>query len=138
MWLRISVVMASSLKHNSKLCSDSVTRTGSPNSSANTPNNESSYEVESTSDEHLYVESVVKALTLDNGEVLIAVFWATKEGILGHRRFPEIFGVNITNDTNKEKRPHIRVICKSRRNRNLPTIVGLLPSQQTYVCFHFL
>jgi len=113
--------------------SDSATRRGSPNSTANTPVNEITYEAASTSDEHLYVESVVKALTLDDGEVLIAVFWATKEGILGHRRFPEIFGVDITNDTNNEKRPHIRVICKSRRNRNLPTIDGLLPSQQTYV-----
>ena len=41
--------------------------------------------------------------------------------------------MDITNDTNNEKRPHIRVVRKSRRNRNLPTIDGLLPSQQTYV-----
>ena len=88
---------------------------------------------ETDSDEHTYVKSVVKALHLNDNEVLLAVFWATREGILGHRRFPWTFGVDVTNGTNNEKRPHIRVICKSRRNRNMPTIDGLLPSQQTYV-----
>ena len=90
-------------------------------------------EVEVGSDMDRYVRSVVKALTLEDGEVLIGIAWTTKEGRLSHIRFPHILGVDVTYGDNNEKRPHIRVIGKNQRNKNMPFVDGFLPSQQPYV-----
>jgi hypothetical protein len=85
------------------------------------------------SDMEQYVMSVVKALTLEDGEVLIGIAWTTKEGRLSHIRYPEILGVDVTYGDNNEKRPHIRVIGKNQRNKNIPLVDGFMPSQQEYV-----
>ena len=58
----------------------------------------------------IYVLSVVNALTLKDGEVLLGIAWSTKEGRLGHIRFPDILGANVTYRDNNEKRPHICLI----------------------------
>ena len=58
---------------------------------------------------------------------------STKEGRLSHKRFPDILGVDVTFGDNNEKRPHIRVIGKNQRNKNLPFVDGFLPSMQGYV-----
>ena len=80
-----------------------------------------------------YVEAVIKALELSDGEILLGVAWTTKDGYLNHKRFPNILGVNITFGTNNEKRPLLRVIGKNARNKNLPFIDAFLPSMQRYV-----
>ena len=65
------------------------------------------------SDMEQYMMSVVKALTLEDFEVLIGITWTTKEGRSSHIWFPEILGVDVTYGDNNEKRPYIRVIDKN-------------------------
>ena len=88
-------------------------------------------------DAYRYVESVVKALTLKDGEVLLAVVFATREGILAQRRYPYVWGVDVTWGTNNEKRPHARITTKSTLQNALPLADAFLPSQQGYA-FGFL
>jgi len=47
--------------------------------------------------------------------------------------FPDILGADVTFGDNNEKRPHIRLFCKSQRNNSLPLVDAFLPSQQGYV-----
>jgi hypothetical protein len=89
--------------------------------------------VEQNSEMEKYVLSVVNALTLKDGEVLLGIAWSTKEGRLGHMRFPDILGADVTYGDNNEKRPHIRLIGKNQRNKNIPLVDAFLPSQQAYV-----
>ena len=90
-------------------------------------------DAEPNSEMEKYVLSVVKALTLKDGEVLLGIAWSTKEGRLAHMRFPDILGADVTFGDNNEKRPHIRLFCKSQRNNSLPLVDAFLPSQQGYV-----
>ena len=81
----------------------------------------------------IYVLSVVKALTLKDWEVLLGIAWSTKEGRLAHINFPDIIGADVTYGDNNEKRPHICLIAKNQRNKNLPLVDAFLLSQQAYV-----
>ena len=60
----------------------------------------------------IYVLSVVNALTLKDGEVLLGIAWSTKEGRLAHIRFPDILGADVTYGDPNKKRPRIRLITK--------------------------
>ena len=71
------------------------------------------------SDMERHVMSVVKALTLEYGEVLIGIVWTTKEGRLSHICYPEILGVDITYEDNNENRPHMCVIGKNQIREEL-------------------
>ncbi len=79
-----------------------------------------------------YVKSVVNALTLGDGEVLLAVAWVTKEGREYHRMFPRILGMDVKYGTNNEKRPMCRLVGKTAGNRNIPIMNCYMPSQQRY------
>ena len=59
-----------------------------------------------------YVLSVVNTLTLKDIEVLLGIACSTKEGRLGHKRYPDILGADVTYRDNNEKHPHIRLIGK--------------------------
>ena len=80
-----------------------------------------------------YVEAVTKALSIGDGEVLLAIMWATPDGRLSHRRYPHILGMDVTYGTNNERRPLFRVIGKNARNKNFPIADAFIPSQQRYV-----
>ena len=73
---RYHVIQRSSDDNSSSVAENSSATNGSqsPISTTNTPLSESSYVVGTGSDEHTYVESVVKALLLNDNEVLLAVF----------------------------------------------------------------
>lgn len=92
-------------------------------------------EVEDSVDEETnnYVRSVVKALTLGDDEVLLAVAFVTKEGKLYHIKFPGVLGFDVKYGTNNEKRPLCRVVGRTANNRNIPIMNCFLPSQQRYV-----
>ncbi len=91
---------------------------------------------ESTDPEAMnYVEAVTKALSIGDGEVLLAIMWVTPDGKLSHRRFPHILGMDVTYGTNNERRPLFRVIGKNARNKNFPIADAFIPSQQRCVCF---
>ena len=60
-----------------------------------------------------YVKNVVKALSLGNGEVLLAIAWATEEGIQYHRMFPRVLGVDVKYGTNNERRPLLHFVGKT-------------------------
>ena len=61
-----------------------------------------------------YVESVIKGLEIgDGGEILLGIAWATEDGRESHKAFPHVLGVDVTFNTNNEKRPLFRVIGKN-------------------------
>jgi len=81
-----------------------------------------------------YVESVIKGLEIgDGGEILLGIAWATEDGRESHKAFPHVLGVDVTFNTNNEKRPLFRVIGKNARNKNLPFVDAFIPSMQRYV-----
>ena len=69
-------------------------------------------DVELNPETEKYVPSVVNALTLKDGEVLLGIVWSTKEGRLARIRFPDILGADVTYRDKNEKRPHICLFTK--------------------------
>ena len=52
----------------------------------------------------IYVKDIVKALSLGNGEFLIAIGWLDDTAKHYHRLCPEVLGFDVTQRTNAEKR----------------------------------
>ena len=80
-----------------------------------------------------YVKAVINALSLGNGEILLAIAFVTGEGRKYHKKFPRVLGFDVKYGTNNEKRPMGRAVGRHNNKRNLPTMNCYLPSQQEYV-----
>lgn len=65
-----------------------------------------------------YVEAMIKALDLGDGEILLAIVWVTPAGKLNHFRYPYVLGCDITFGTNNERRPHFRATGKNIQNKS--------------------
>ena len=106
-----------------------------------------------------FAQQAIKALTLADGQtLLLGVAWVTEEGMyhqtlqilihivsthqspflnsIGAKYFdmyPNVMGFDVTNGTNKEKRPLARGTIKTSNNKNVPFFNALLPSISSWV-----
>ena len=94
--------------------------------------------IDCESDEGKYIHALMKALEIDDGEILLGLAWSLDEQRRLHRAYPYILGIDVTFGTNAEKRPLLRVTGRNTRNKIFPIAEAFLPSQQRYVFSWFL
>jgi hypothetical protein len=106
-----------------------------------------------------FARQAMQALTLQDGQtLLLGVAWISEEGmynqtlqltiyivithpsyflnVIGSKYFhmyPNVMGFDVTNGTNKEKRPLARGTIKTSNNKNVPFFNALLPSVASWV-----
>ena len=94
--------------------------------------------VDCESDEGKYIQALLKALEIEDGEILLGLAWSLEEQRRLHCAYPYILGMDVTFGTNAEKRPLLRVTGRNTRNKIFPIAEAFLPSQQRYVFSWFL
>jgi len=94
--------------------------------------------VDLESDEGQYINALLKALEIEDGEILLGLAWSLEEQRRLHCAYPYILGIDVTFGTNAEKRPLLRVTGRNTRNNIFPIAEAFLPSQQRYVFSWFL
>jgi hypothetical protein len=86
-----------------------------------------------------YVERVRQALKIPNTQkLLLAVAWCTDEERRMATHFPEIMGIDVTEQMNNEKRPLLVLGGLTNVNKNFMSCQAFLPSQQRWVLDWFL
>ena len=77
-----------------------------------------------------HVMDIVNALSLGNGEFLIAIACIDETAKHCHRLCPETLGFDVQARTNAEKRGLYRGCSISTDGRNLPNFMSFIPSEQ--------
>jgi MULE transposase domain/SWIM zinc finger len=81
-----------------------------------------------------YIKSLRKSLMVDdNQKILLAAAWISDEERRLVSLYPEVLGVDITEQTNKEKRPLIILAGLTGDNKTYTAARALLPSAQGWV-----
>jgi hypothetical protein len=76
-----------------------------------------------------YANGIRESLYLpDSAEVLLAIVWISDDERRFLAMFPEVFAVNVTEQTNKEKRPCIKLAAVNGENQTFTGVEGFLPS----------
>jgi MULE transposase domain len=60
-------------------------------------------------------------------------FYLRNTGAKYFNMYPDVMGFDVTNGTNKEKRPMARATIKNSNNKNIPFFNALLPSVASWV-----
>ena len=81
------------------------------------------------------VMDVVNALSLGNGEFLIAIAWIDETAPHHYRLYPKILGFDVQFRKNSEERGLHRGCSVLADGRNLPNFVSFIPSSQAQVLF---
>jgi hypothetical protein len=77
---------------------------------------------------------ILDSLRIDSGtKLLLCAMWATDKGIEYFTKFPSVFGLDVTNGTNEEKRPLGRATGKNMLRNNIPWLNCFLPSESQWV-----
>jgi hypothetical protein len=64
------------------------------------------------------------------GRLLLAIVWATADGIANFAKYPETLGADTTWVTNVERRPLIQFVGKDGMGRSFPACQGFLPHEK--------
>jgi MULE transposase domain len=81
-----------------------------------------------------YANSIRQSLQLnDNAEILLGVAWTSDEERRRFSMHPEVLAVDVTEQTNKEKRPVVLVASLTPDNETCTLVKGILPSNRKWV-----
>jgi hypothetical protein len=72
------------------------------------------------------------------GRLLLAVAWATADGISNFAKYPETLGADTTFGTNEERRPLIQLVGKDSLGRTYTACQGFLPHHEKRFIFDWL
>ncbi len=95
--------------------------------------------IDPTAEAESFVRNLIKGLSVEDGSVLLAIMWVTKDGKRYHQKYPHVLGLDVTFGTNAEKRPLFRSSGKTSDNNNIPHVNAFIPSEQRWVfewCLH--
>jgi hypothetical protein len=67
------------------------------------------------------------------GRLLLAVAWATADGVSNFAKFPETLGADTTFGTNEERRPLIQLVGKDSLGRTFTACQGFLPHEKRFI-----
>ena len=95
--------------------------------------------VDVNSEAKSFINHVTEGLTLEDGSILRAVTWVTKDGKSYHSKFQYVLGFDVTFGTNAvEKRPLFRAFGKTSDSRNIPHVNAFIPPEQRWVFEQYL
>jgi hypothetical protein len=67
------------------------------------------------------------------GRLLLAIVWATADGIANFAKYPETLGGDTTWGTNAERRPLIQFVGTDGMGRSFPAVQGFLPHEKGFI-----
>ena len=80
-----------------------------------------------------FAQQYRSALGLKNQQhLMIAVAWVLKEEIQYFKMFPDVLQIDVTEDTDKERRPLLVVTIRTTTNRTIPVLHAFLPNQKAW------
>lgn len=80
------------------------------------------------------LDELIDALQIEDGRsILVAVAWTSERQANYFRMFPDVIGLDITHNTNAEKRPMMIVVARTSNGNIIPVVNAFFPSEAKWV-----